>query len=110
VRSNRSFDGVTSPPWKSEEITRQIRLAADQPVSAGHIHWMKPSPFVGIDERFAKHAYAEPALGPACPWLSTNKLAKPRISSALKTDCGCYAAPLPTSSRDFGRWARIGGN
>jgi hypothetical protein len=88
VQSNRRFDGTTSAPWPYEEITRQIRLATDQPVSAGHIHWnmkaLSRSP--ELLTALSRSAYAEAALVPASPWLSTNKLAKPtHFIGELKT-------------------------
>jgi uncharacterized lipoprotein YddW (UPF0748 family) len=88
LQSNRRFDGRTAAPWPPQEITRQIRLAADQPVSAGHIHWnlkaLTRSP--DLMNALRGSAYAEPALVPASPWLSTNRLAKPtHFVSELKT-------------------------
>lgn len=82
-----------------EEIVNQIRLAAAQPVSAGHIHWnlkalANSTPLMNLLQR---GAYAEPALVPASPWLSTNTLAKPvHFISGLKTGgvrLVCNAAP-----------------
>jgi uncharacterized lipoprotein YddW (UPF0748 family) len=114
VQSNQSFDGTTSPLWKPEEITRQIRLAADQPVSAGHIHWnikaLSRSP--ELMAALQRSAYAESALVPACPWLSTNKLAKPiHFINELKTGgvrlvCSATAGQQP---RVWALQARLGG-
>jgi uncharacterized lipoprotein YddW (UPF0748 family) len=115
VNLNRSFDGATSPPWKPEEIVSQIRLAANQPVSAGHIHWnmkaLSRSP--ELMAALQRGDYAEPALVPACPWLSTNTLTKPaHFISDLKTGgvrliCNAAAGQQPQV------WllqARVGGN
>jgi len=88
IQSNRSFDGTDSPPWKPEEIINQIRLAANQPVSAGHIHWNLKALTRSSELMTAlqRGPYAEPALSPAYPWLSTNLLAKPTyFISDLKT-------------------------
>jgi hypothetical protein len=58
-------------------------------------------------------AYSEPALVPACPWLSTNTLAKPTyFISDLKTGCvrlNCN----PAAGQRPKLWllqARLGGN
>jgi len=99
LQSNRRFDGSTPPPWPPEEIVNQIRLAARQPVSAGHIHWnmkaLSRSP--ALMTALERGHYAEPALVPACPWLSTNALAKPTyFISDMKTGgvrLICNAAP-----------------
>ena len=115
VQSNRSFDGETSPPWKPEEIVNQIRLAERQPVSGGHIHWNMKALWRSSELMAAlqRGAYAEPALVPACPWLSTNTLAKPTyFISDLKTGgvrmvCNAAAGQRPKL------WllqARFGGN
>ena len=116
VQSNRSFDGTTSPPWRPEEITRQIRYAADQPVSAGHIHWnMKAlSRSSELMNALQRSAYSEPALVPACPWLSTGKLARPtHFISELKTGgvrliCSAAAGQQPSrwvvQTRSAGGW------
>ncbi|HEX5219243.1 MAG TPA: family 10 glycosylhydrolase [Verrucomicrobiae bacterium] len=114
VQSNRSFDGETSPPWTPDEIVNQIRLAARQPVSAGHIHWNMKAVWRSpeLTTALQRGAYAEPALVPACPWLSTNPLAKPTyFISDLKTGgvrliCNAAAGQRPNL------WllqARVGG-
>lgn len=115
VQSNQSFDGTTSPPWKPEEIVNQIRLSADQPVSAGHIHWNVKA-LVRSPELMAalqRSAYAEPALVPACPWLSTNTLIKPTyFISDLKTG-GVRLICSAVTSQQPRLWllqARVGGN
>jgi uncharacterized lipoprotein YddW (UPF0748 family) len=88
LQSNRRPDGSTPPNWPPMEIEAQIRIAARQPVSAGHIHWnlralMRSSDMMLMLQR---GRYAEPALVPACPWLATSELAKPTyFISDLKT-------------------------
>lgn len=68
--------------WKPEEIVNQVRLAAKQPVSAGHVHWnmrsLMRNPELGT--ALMRGPYAQPALIPACPWLDSNPPAKPRLS------------------------------
>jgi len=88
VRSTQGLEGGTAAAWPPEEITRQIRYCTDQPVSAGHIHWNLKS-LLRSPELMAvlrRGAYAEPALVPACPWLSPRPLAKPKFHvGGLKT-------------------------
>lgn len=68
--------------WKPEEIVNQVRLAAKQPVSAGHVHWnmrsLMRNPELGTT--LTRGPYAQPALIPACPWLDSNPPAKPRLA------------------------------
>src|SRR5690606_4814647 len=68
--------------WKPEEIVRQVQLAAQQPVSAGHIHFsMKhfgrnPALMTALQNG----PYAEPALIPASPWLNCPAPQKPQLT------------------------------
>jgi len=77
--ANRRPDGRTATTWPPMEIEAQIRLAARQPVSAGHIHWNFRALTRSTDLMLMleRGRYAEPALVPACPWLSTQRLSKP---------------------------------
>ena len=72
------------PTWKPEEIVAQIRLAAKQPVSGGHVHWNAKSLLRSgeLQAALARGPYAEPALVPASPWLDANAPAKPKLSTA----------------------------
>jgi uncharacterized lipoprotein YddW (UPF0748 family) len=73
--------------WKPEEIVRQVQLAAQQPVSAGHIHFsMKhfgrnPALMTALQ----KGPYAEPALIPASPWLKCPAPQKPNLTLTAGT-------------------------
>lgn len=68
--------------WKPEEIVNQVRLAAQQPVSAGHVHWNMKSLMRNPDlgNALLRGPYAQPALIPASPWLGNKPPAKPRLS------------------------------
>lgn len=115
LHSNRRPDGSTPPNWPPMEIEAQIRLAALQPVSAGHIHWnlRALTRSAGLMLMLQRDRYAEPALVPACPWLSTNTLAKPTyFINELKTGgvrliCNATAGQQP---RLWLLQARIGSN
>lgn len=113
--ANRRPDGSTSANWPPMEIEAQIRLAARQPVSAGHIHWnfRALSRSADLMLMLQRGRYAEPALVPASPWLSTNTLAKPtHLISDLKTGgvrLVCTAAPGPPPKL-WALQARLGGN
>jgi uncharacterized lipoprotein YddW (UPF0748 family) len=71
------------PNWRPEEIVAQVRLAAKQPVSAGHVHWNAKSLLRsgGLQAALARGPYAEPALIPAFPWLDGAVPPKPRLSA-----------------------------
>ena len=115
LHSNRRPDGSTPPTWLPMEIEAQIRLAARQPVSAGHIHWNLRALTRSADMMLMlqRGRYAEPALVPACPWLSTNTLAKPTyFISELKTGgvrllCSAQPGQQP---KQWALQARIGRN
>lgn len=69
--------------WKPEEIVAQIRLSAQQPVSAGHIHWNARSLLRSAELQAAlrRGPYAEPALVPAFRWLDSSAPAQPRVTA-----------------------------
>jgi uncharacterized lipoprotein YddW (UPF0748 family) len=66
----------TGPAWDASEILSQIRLSTAQPVSAGHVHWNLKAVSLSatLQAGLQRGPYAAPALVPACPWLSTNRL------------------------------------
>jgi uncharacterized lipoprotein YddW (UPF0748 family) len=70
--------------WKPEEIVAQIRLAGQQPVIAGHVHWNAKSLLRSseLQAALARGPYAEPALVPASPWLDGSAPPKPQLSAA----------------------------
>jgi len=71
--------------WKPDEIINQIRIASEQPVSAGHVHWNMKSLLRGPDLGAAleRAVYAEPALIPACKWLGSAPPPTPKLSVAV---------------------------
>lgn len=115
LQSNRRPDGSTPPNWLPMEIEAQIRLAARQPVSAGHIHWNLRALTRSADMMLMlqRGRYAAPALVPACPWLSTNTLARPAyFINDLKTGgvrLVCTAQPGQPPNL-WALQARIGSN
>jgi uncharacterized lipoprotein YddW (UPF0748 family) len=73
-----------------EEIVDQIVLTRKQSGAGGNIHWSVKSLMQnrkGISDLLIRGVYKEPALIPACPWLSDNVPAKPYINGKpLKGD------------------------
>ena len=61
----------TAEKWRPDEILNQVRIAANQPVSAGHVHWNMKSVMQnnGLRSGLERNSYVEPALIPAMPWL-----------------------------------------
>lgn len=78
----RSNSGRARPTWRADEIVAQIRLAHEQPVSSGHIHWNAKSLLrsAELQTALARGPYAEPALVPICPWLDAKPPARPQLS------------------------------
>lgn len=72
----------TAEKWKPDEILNQVRIAANQPVSAGHVHWNMKSVMqsTGLRAGLEQDLYAEPALIPAMPWLKDPAPETPTIS------------------------------
>lgn len=73
--------------WKPDEIPNQIRLARNQPVSAGHIHWNLKSLLRNPDlEATLEHGlYAEAALIPASKWLGSTAPRKPSLNAVAQS-------------------------
>ena len=73
--------------WKADEIVAQIRLAAKQPVSSGHIHWNARSLLrsVELQAALSRGPYAEPALVPASPWLDGSNPPPPRLRAVANS-------------------------
>jgi len=76
--------------WKPAEIVNQVQLSEKQPVSAGHVHYSMKQ--LGrnptLQNLLSSGPYAEPALVPACGWLSTPRLSKPKVASSATSDGG----------------------
>lgn len=71
------------PGRRSGEIVQQVQISRDGGKKApGHVHWSIRSLMENRDGLATKLAalYAEPALVPAMPWLSTQAPAAPRVS------------------------------
>lgn len=83
--SARAGGGRARSSWKPEEIVAQIRLSAQQPVSAGHIHWNARSLLRSAELQAAlrRGPYAEPALVPAFRWLDSSAPAQPRVTAVV---------------------------
>jgi uncharacterized lipoprotein YddW (UPF0748 family) len=91
----------TANRWKPEEILAQVRIAAQQPVSAGHVHWNMKSVMQssGLRQGLERRSYQEPALVPAMPWLNVANPPPPSLTinhvnnSQVNWSCGTNAAP-----------------
>lgn len=69
--------------WKADEIVAQIRLTANQPSSAGHVHWNMKSLLRSSELQTALDGgpYMDPALVPASPWIQKNNPPPPQFSA-----------------------------
>jgi uncharacterized lipoprotein YddW (UPF0748 family) len=79
----------TNEKWKPEEIVQQIRLTRKQPGADGHIHWNMKTLMrnAGLDAALEHEVYAQPALVPAAPWLSSRRPGTPKLT-VKKTGSG----------------------
>jgi uncharacterized lipoprotein YddW (UPF0748 family) len=69
--------------WSATEIADQIRLTREQPGAEGNIHFNEGAFVANWDDlsrRLATGPYAEPALPPASPWLSSAPSLAPSVS------------------------------
>jgi len=92
--------------WKPEEIIAQIRLASEQPVSAGHVHWnmkslMRSTELASVLQR---GAYGEPALIPASKWLDSTPPAKPQLSIVAGGNSSVKLSWEPTPAEKVSLW------
>ena len=93
----------TTGQWKPEEILAQIRIAAQQPVSAGHVHWNMKSIMQNptLQSKLERTLYAEPALIPTMPWLNVPAPTLPSVTisrvknSQASWSCGTNPPPAP---------------
>lgn len=81
---SRTNPGRARTSWQPEEIVAQVRLAAKQPVSAGHVHWNAKSLLRSseLQSALTRGPYAEPALVPSSPWLDAVVPTKPKMTAA----------------------------
>ena len=104
----------TAEKWKPDEILNQVRIAANQPVSAGHVHWNMKSVMqnAALSSGLERSSYTEPALIPAMPWLKAAPAETPVVtvsqvnSSRVSWSFGSGAAPRlwVVQSRLNNRW------
>jgi uncharacterized lipoprotein YddW (UPF0748 family) len=91
--------------WEVSELINQIKITREQKGASGNIHFsMKPllENRGSVSDELGTNIYAEPAIGPAYPWLSSRKVTKPTLKA--KSEKG--AMKLNWSSRDenLGNW------
>jgi uncharacterized lipoprotein YddW (UPF0748 family) len=93
VKDRHLWAGINSlkvgSGWQPEDIVNQIRLTRGQAGISGQIHW-NLSALMNTGNKLgyvlAKEVYAQPALTPASPWLSTNAPGRPAVFlSGFKT-------------------------
>lgn len=96
---------VTAPEedgWPAGEITSQIYTTRSHPEAEGNVHFsmraFTESPD-SLHERLAAHAYQQPALVPASPWLGSERPDRPRVEvSAEEGRLVMSMAPPPGNS------------
>jgi uncharacterized lipoprotein YddW (UPF0748 family) len=102
--------------WAPAEIVNQVRLAAKQPVSGGHIHYDMKALTSGAELKTAleRGPYVERALVPASPWMGRGVTNRPNlfISGMRSGNLRLAAGPrqgerirlLVLQTRTEGRW------
>ncbi len=79
-----------APPWKAEDIIRQIEATRAIPGASGNVQFSMKALMKnkeGIADKLKKGPYAEPALVPESPWLGHETPEKPDVA-AKRTDAG----------------------
>lgn len=104
----------TAEKWKPDEILNQVRIAANQPISAGHVHWNMKSVMKnpGLSTGLERSSYAEPALIPAMPWLKVAAPPAPivtvsRVNNSRitwSTSSGAAPSHWVVQTRQNNRW------
>jgi uncharacterized lipoprotein YddW (UPF0748 family) len=76
-------------PWPASEIVYQIKTTRGHVGSTGNIQFSMKTLMQnsgGVADQMLKEVYAEPALIPASPWLSSAPPTRPEINIAPKTE------------------------
>ena len=109
----------TPKGWAAEEIVRQVAQTRERPAATGHIHFSMialQQDRRGVAGRLRTEMYAQPALAPATPWLSTQVPEPPQIvgrnvagpaaerSLLLAPGLGAEVARYAVWRREAGQW------
>jgi uncharacterized lipoprotein YddW (UPF0748 family) len=109
----------TPKGWAAEEIVRQVAQTRERPAATGHIHFSMialQQDRRGVAGRLRTETYAQPALAPATPWLSTQVPEAPQIlgrnlvgpaaerSLLLAPGLGGEVARYAVWRREAGQW------
>jgi uncharacterized lipoprotein YddW (UPF0748 family) len=95
--TSRISDGASN--WKAEEILAQIEATRAQQGAGGNVHFSMRvllRNLDGIADRLKRGPYAEPAVPPASPWLTSARPASPRVTRSgdqLAITAGSGARP-----------------
>ena len=102
--------------WVPQEIVDQVELTRKTPGASGNVHFSFTA-FLkdqkGIDELLQAGPYKEPALVPACDWLSPGKPAKPTLSvldigSMQRSALVRFQAKEKSNIKSLAIWRRYG--
>lgn len=72
--------GAGAARWPASEVVQQIQLTRDQDGASGNVHFNMTALVRSTDalaDRLARGPYAQPALVPASPWLSSGRQPQP---------------------------------
>lgn len=90
-----------SAAWPASEIVRQIEKTRDQPGATGNVHFSMKALLRnsgGLADALKSSVYAAPALVPASPWLSDEKVHEPTLH--VKADGDIIRAKWKSSKDD----------
>lgn len=95
--------GEGGSTWLASEIVEQVRVTRESGSSPGNVHFsmsafMKDSD--GIVERLEQGLYAQPALVPASPWLSSELPLPPAVTWTTNRDGGTLTITSVDSPAD----------
>jgi uncharacterized lipoprotein YddW (UPF0748 family) len=96
----------TLEDWQISEIVNQVRLAAKQPVSSGHVHY-DARPLVRttvLADALVRGPYSEPAMVPASPWMGRSVTNQAQVNfSGLHTG-NLRVTAKPAQGERVSRW------
>ena len=103
--------GASPKGYTADEIVKQIGVTRSRPNATGHVHFSMAALMnnrQGIADQLKAGDYASPALVPATPWLRTDAVAVPAVSSKRTGAAVTVKFGADKACAHFAIWSRHG--